>query len=176
VGTNCGPFYVGYPYGARVPYGEGRHPGIDFDINKGTPIIADSAGEIVYLEEPLPNEWWSGGISVALAHGERIGSYYAHLTNVFVKNGQLMKRGQLIGLSGANNSGNQHLHYGIYKRREDASLYSKTYDPDEYWLEGGPKCFNPGIDYSKYSNEKMTLPVACEEYAKELISKIKIKD
>jgi len=26
-----GPFYVGIPYGAAVPYGEGRHPGIDFD-------------------------------------------------------------------------------------------------------------------------------------------------
>ena len=33
-------FHVAKQYGAPVSYGEGAHPGIDFDISPGTPIIA----------------------------------------------------------------------------------------------------------------------------------------
>ncbi|MCJ7832758.1 MAG: M23 family metallopeptidase [Deltaproteobacteria bacterium] len=168
-----GPFYVGNLYGGYISYGEGRHAGIDFDLSIGTPIIAASDGEVVYLAVALPDEKYSGGIGVALGHGDRIGSFYGHLTKVFIEKGQLVKRGQLIGLSGASNSGYRHLHFGIYKRGELAHLYSKSYDPDEFWTDGEPKCFNPATDYSKYSQEKITLPVACGEYANELISKIK---
>jgi len=63
-----GPFYVGIPYGAAVPYGEGRHPGIDFDISIGTPIIACSDGEIIYIGEPDAKERDGGGIFVEISH------------------------------------------------------------------------------------------------------------
>lgn len=171
-----GPFYVGNPYGAPVSYGEGRHPGIDFDISNGTPIIAASDGDVVYLGEPCPSDPSCGGIFVALGHSDRIASLYGHVTKVFVKNGQSIKRGHLIGLSGASNSGYQHLHFGIYKRGENPKMYSKTYDPDDFWLDGKPRCFDPSMDYSKYSHEKITVPVACGDYAKVLISKTKSKD
>ena len=167
-----GPFYVGTRYGVPVDYGEGAHPGIDFDISNATPIIATSDGEVVYIGEPDAGD----GIFVAVGHSDRIGSLYGHLTKVFVKKGQSIKRGQLIGLSGASKGGYAHLHFGIYKRGENPKMYSKTYDPDGFWLESKPMCFNPSMDYSKYPHEKMTLPVACGDYAKELISKIGRKD
>jgi murein DD-endopeptidase MepM/ murein hydrolase activator NlpD len=168
-----GPFYVGYPYGASVPYGEGRHPGIDFDISKGTPIIACSDGEVVYIGEPDAKERHGGGIFVEISHGEYFKSLYGHLTRIFVEKGQSLKRGQLIGLSGASNSGYQHLHFGICKIGGSCKNYSQTYDLKTVWYGGQPRCFDPKMDYSAYSQKDITLPVACAEYAKELIAEIK---
>ena len=82
-----GPFYVGIPYGASAPYGEGRHPGIDFDIPNGTPIIATSDGEVVYIGEPAAKERYGGGIFVEISHGEYFKSLYGHLTRIFVEKG-----------------------------------------------------------------------------------------
>jgi murein DD-endopeptidase MepM/ murein hydrolase activator NlpD len=44
-----GPFYIDKPYGGPAPYGEGIHPGIDFGINSGTPIIAVSNGKVTLV-------------------------------------------------------------------------------------------------------------------------------
>ena len=41
-----GSFPLGRPHGDPAPYGEGRHPGIDFDIFTGKPIIACSDGDL----------------------------------------------------------------------------------------------------------------------------------
>ncbi|MGD8502259.1 MAG: hypothetical protein PVH49_01525, partial [Syntrophobacterales bacterium] len=37
---------IGVGYGAPVKYGEGRHPGLDYSIPKGTPIIACYDGKV----------------------------------------------------------------------------------------------------------------------------------
>jgi len=87
-----------------------------------------------------------------------------------VKKGQSLKRGQLIGLSGASNDGVHHLHFGICKVGGSSQQYSQTYDPEKFWLAGRPKCFDPSADYSKYSQEGITLPIACGAYAKQLIA------
>jgi len=169
-----GPFYVGIPYGAPVSYGEGRHPGIDFDISIGTPIIACSEGEVIYIGEPDAKERYGGGIFVGISHGEYFTSLYGHLTRIFVQKGQSVKRGQLIGLSGASNSGYSHLHFGICKTH--CKNYSGTYDPNKFWLGGKAQCFDPQKDYSNYSQKDITLSVACGEYAKELVARTKRKD
>jgi murein DD-endopeptidase MepM/ murein hydrolase activator NlpD len=171
-----GPFYVGNPYDASVPYGEKRHPGIDFDINRGTPVIAASDGEVIYIGDPCPGQRHCGGIFVTLQHGDHMRSLYGHLGKVSVKNGQLLKRGQLIGLSGESNSGYVHLHFGICKTEGSCINYSQTYDPEGFWLGGKPQCFDPKRDYSNSSQKEITIPVACEEYAKELISRTKRKE
>jgi len=72
-----GPFYVGNPYGAPVSYTEGLHPGIDFDITVGTPIIASSDGVVTYIGEPNYKDSWRGGISVVISHDEHFTTYYA---------------------------------------------------------------------------------------------------
>jgi len=171
-----GPFYVGNPYGAHVSYGEGRHPGIDFDLGRGTPIIAASDGEIIYVGDPCPGEPHCGGIFVAIRHGDHFKSLYGHLGKVFVETGQLLKRGQLIGLSGASNSGYAHLHFGICKIKGNCINYSQTYNPKKFWLDGEPQCFDPNMDYSNHSQKDITLPVACVEYANRLIAKTKKKE
>jgi murein DD-endopeptidase MepM/ murein hydrolase activator NlpD len=174
--TAHGPFYVGNLYGAPVSYGERRHAGIDFDIRRGTPIIAASDGEVTYVGDPCPSERRCGGIFVILRHGNHFKSIYGHLGKVFVKTGQLLKRGQLIGLSGASNSGYTHLHFTICKIGADSMKYSHTYSPETFWLGGKSQCFDPNTDYSSYSQKDIILPVACGEYAKALISQTEGKD
>jgi len=71
-----GPFYVGNPYGAPVSYGERRHPGIDFDIRIGTPIIASSDGVVIHIGEPDYKESWRGGIGVGISHSEHSNILY----------------------------------------------------------------------------------------------------
>ncbi len=175
------PFYVGNRFGYPVSYGEGRHPGIDFNISVGTPVIAVSDGRVDVIDEPDRRERYGGGFYVRIFHGEvfhgeNFYSNYMHLSKFFVESGQPLKRGQLIGLSGVDNGGYAHLHFGICKIGGSCQKYSQTYDPDKFWLGGKHQCFDPNKDYSNYSYKELTLPVACGDYAKELKSKTEKKD
>ena len=171
------PFCVITFYGARVTYGEGKHPGLDFGIKTGTPIIAASDGLVILITEPNYTELWRGGISVFILHGKHFKTFYAHMTKVFAEKGNPIKRGQLIGLSGASNDGSPHLHFGICSIAPNSCInYSKTFDPEEFWLGGKAQCFDPNKDYSSYSQKDLTLPIACGEYAKELVTRTQRKD
>jgi murein DD-endopeptidase MepM/ murein hydrolase activator NlpD len=169
------PFPIGNRYGGFVNYGDGYHAGIDYSIREGTPIIASSEGEVSLVEIPCASQWYCGGIFVEIHHADNFNSDYGHLKKVYVKPGQVLKRGQLIGLSGDNNRGYAHLHFVIFK---DFSVpnYRNSFDPDEFWLGGRPQCFDPNKDYASYSPKEITLPIACGGYERELISKIKSKD
>ena len=143
---------------------------IDFDISQGTPIIAATEGEVSFVGDSDPVGSYSGGILVRVQSSQHFDLIYAHLRKVYVAKGQLLKRGQLIGLSGTSNDGVSHLHFGICKVGGSSQKYSQTYDPEKFWLDGRPKCFDPAADYSKYSPEGITIPIACRAYAKQLIA------
>lgn len=164
------PFYIYKQYGAPVYYGEGCHPGIDFEISQGTPIIAATDGEVSFVGDSDPEAVYRGGIFVRVQNATHFDLIYAHLNKVYVEKGQLLKRGQLIGLSGASNDGVSHLHFGICKVGGSSNKYSQTYDPEKFWLDGTPKCFDPSADYSKYSQIGITIPIACRAYANELMA------
>jgi len=177
--TSCATessFYIIRSFGDPVPYGEGRHAGIDYDIRYGTPIIAASEGEVNYVGDPCPGERYCGGIFVIVRHGDSFRSLYGHLEKVFVKVGEVVKRGQLIGLSGASNDGHPHLHFGICGIDGGCRTHSESLNPDRYWLGGKAQCFDPKLDYSRSSQKDITLPIACGEYAKELVTRTKRKD
>ena len=58
-------------YGAGgIGYGEGRHPGIDYLIPIGTPIVAVSDGIIVLTGEPYRDKIFGGGFAVVLKHSD----------------------------------------------------------------------------------------------------------
>ena len=170
------PFYVGNRHGSLVSYGDGLHPGIDFNISSGTPIIAVSDGIVISRAEPDSRERYGGGFQVRISHGNNIDSNYMHLSKVIAEIGQSIKRGDLIGLSGVDNGGYAHLHFGVCRTEGSCKYSTSTYNPDEFWLGGKPQCFDPNKDYSGYSRKEMTLPVACGDYAKALKSKAKKKD
>ncbi|MFO7568868.1 MAG: M23 family metallopeptidase [Smithellaceae bacterium] len=168
--TLRGPFIIGNPYGAPIPYGEKRHPGIDFNIDIGTPVIAATDSIIIHIGESAYAESWSGGIYVITSTGGDIATLYSHLSKIAVTNGQSLKRGQLIGWSGASNNGYPHLHFSLYRRTFNPILFSNSFNPDQYWLDGKAQCFERDRDYAKQNKKGMTLPVACGDYAKELLS------
>ena len=156
---------TGWEYGYKMPYGEGLHEGIDYLIPEGTYIVAVSDGIVNFIGEPDKDHMWGGGYAVGLKHGDDFFSGYLHLSKVFVTSGQHIKRGQRLGLSGQTNIGFPHLHFhllwSVEIHRED--IFSKSLNPNDFWLSGSPQCFDPHKDYSKYSFKEITFPVACSE-------------
>jgi murein DD-endopeptidase MepM/ murein hydrolase activator NlpD len=100
------------------PYGTQRlfngqhgsyHRGTDFRAGVGTPVYASNSG-VVRLAKNL---FYSGNI-VIVDHGLNIFTLYAHLSEIQVKNGRQIARGQQIGLSGASGRvSGPHLHWAV---------------------------------------------------------------
>jgi murein DD-endopeptidase MepM/ murein hydrolase activator NlpD len=168
---------IGKRYGQPdIHYGEKIHPGIDFDIPIGTPIITVSDGTVERITNPLLDDHgdrYGQGFFVLVTHGDYFYSLYGYLAKTFVRPGQFIRRGDLIGLSGPGQGRYEHLHFGIVKIGGYGNRYSHTYDPNDYWLDGEQKCFDPRKDYSKYSAKEITAPVACGEYAKTVSIKLR---
>jgi len=75
------------------------HPGIDIRAQKGTKVYAVKDGTVQkVITTHKQNRGY--GKFIILAHQENLLTRYAHLDAIFVKKGQKVKRGTLIGLVG----------------------------------------------------------------------------
>ena len=164
------PFAIDKPWGGPAPYAERLHPGIDYGVASGAPVIVAAKGKVVLIKDFGQDGW-----EVSVAHGNHFRSVYIHLSRVLVEVGQIVKRGQMIALSGESNSWNKphyaHLHFGICKigPGHDCQKFSESLDPNLFWLDGKPLCFEPQRDYSSFTQKDLTLPLACGDHAKELV-------
>ncbi|HEY2322289.1 MAG TPA: M23 family metallopeptidase [Thermoanaerobaculia bacterium] len=106
------PGETGTNFGSRRIFnGEPRapHSGADLHAAKGTPVHATNRGRVV-LAKPL----FFTGNTVIVDHGLGIYSLYAHLSRIDVKRGDIVKNGQLVGLSGATGRVTApHLHWAM---------------------------------------------------------------
>jgi murein DD-endopeptidase MepM/ murein hydrolase activator NlpD len=85
------------------------HMGIDIAVEAGTPILASADGEIVYAERR-----GGYGKAILIRHPSGFETLYAHLSDLLVKAGQKVCRGQQIGFVGTTGrSTGPHLHYEI---------------------------------------------------------------
>jgi murein DD-endopeptidase MepM/ murein hydrolase activator NlpD len=86
------------------------HTGIDIIINTGNNVYAPGDGKIIKI-----GTRGGYGRTVEIDHGFGYTSLYAHLSKIKVKKGQMVNRGDLIGLSGQSGSlaTGPHLHYEI---------------------------------------------------------------
>lgn len=85
------------------------HPGLDISADKGDPVYATADGKVT-------NAAASGnyGNLVVIDHGYGLETRYGHLSAFKVKQGQPVKRGDLIGLVGATGRATgAHLHYEV---------------------------------------------------------------
>ncbi|MBI1363188.1 MAG: peptidoglycan DD-metalloendopeptidase family protein [Proteobacteria bacterium] len=101
---------------ARTFNGEERswHKGLDIAAPKGAVVHAPADG-VVRLA--LPNSFFNGNM-VILDHGHQFYTYYAHLDSIAVKNGQLVRTGDVMGKVGATGRATgPHLHWGVYWRK-----------------------------------------------------------
>jgi murein DD-endopeptidase MepM/ murein hydrolase activator NlpD len=73
------------------------HFGTDFACPVGTPIVAPAPG--VVLRDLVEID--HGGLKLCLDHGEGLFTTHGHLSRSYVRVGQRVERGEVIGLSGA---------------------------------------------------------------------------
>ena len=103
---------VGSGFGFRTDPFSGRaalHTGLDFPSDVGTPINA-AAGGVVLFTEYHPQY----GNVIELDHGKGLVTRYAHTSKMLVKTGDIVRRGQLIGLVGTSGrSTGPHLHFEV---------------------------------------------------------------
>jgi murein DD-endopeptidase MepM/ murein hydrolase activator NlpD len=85
------------------------HAGIDLASPAGTPIYATADGVVDRAE------WFGGyGNMVEIEHGKGIATRYGHMSKIACRDGQRVKRGDLIGYVGSTGrSTGNHLHYEV---------------------------------------------------------------
>ncbi|MDE6596640.1 MAG: peptidoglycan DD-metalloendopeptidase family protein, partial [Oscillospiraceae bacterium] len=105
-------------------YGDGRgHKGIDFYAEKGTEVYAAADGTVSETDSG-----WNGGYgnSVTIDHGFDMETLYAHLSDITVKEGDEVAKGDLIGHSGSTGDTTQNgIHFEV-------RLNGRASDPADY--------------------------------------------
>jgi murein DD-endopeptidase MepM/ murein hydrolase activator NlpD len=98
------------------------HRGLDYHAKEGTPILAANGGTVV-----LAASLFYEGNCVIIDHGQQFMTLYMHLSQIQVIEGEKVKEGQKIGLSGATGRATgPHLHVAV--RWQGAYL-----DPAQLW-------------------------------------------
>lgn len=96
----------------RIFNGEPRNPhsGLDLAVGSGTPIHAPTKATVLNT-----GNYFFNGNTVFLDHGQGLISAYMHLSRVDVKEGQQLRQGEAIGLSGATGRATgPHLHWAVF--------------------------------------------------------------
>lgn len=84
-------------------------------------ILAHSGGKVSFVQTGLGNEQGSTGTRsygncVKIEHENGYSTLYAHLSEVYVKNGEYVEKGQMIGKMGdSGNAYGAHLHFEVRK-------------------------------------------------------------
>lgn len=109
------------------------HTGTDFSLPTGTPVYASGDGEIIGTYD---KHFTGYGKYIKIQHGFGYQTLYAHLSQMIVKPGQKVKRGQIIGYSG-NTGGSTapHLHYEVIENGKKVNPVNYFYGdvtPEEY--------------------------------------------
>jgi murein DD-endopeptidase MepM/ murein hydrolase activator NlpD len=103
------------------------HLGVDVAAPEGTPIHAP-AGARIAIAQP----WFLEGNFTMLDHGHGVFTEYLHQSEFRVKEGDVVSRGQMIGLVGqTGRATGPHTHWGMnwFETKLDPSLYTKTPTP-----------------------------------------------
>ena len=95
----------------RIFNGKAQRPhfGLDFRVPTGTPVAAMNAGTVL-----LARFLYFEGNCVAIDHGQGLLTLYFHLSELKVKEGETVQRGEEIGLSGGTGRATgPHLHVAV---------------------------------------------------------------
>ncbi len=122
----------GYGFRRDPVYGTAKfHEGLDFAAATGTPVFAtaDAVVEVADRKDAYGN-------CIDLNHGYNYITRYAHLSQILVKPGQQVKRGEMIGKVGSTGkSTGSHLHYEVRFKGEPQNpvhYYFMDLTPQQY--------------------------------------------
>lgn len=88
---------------------ESWHSGVDFRARRPTPIPVANDGKVVFTGDLFFN-----GKTVIVDHGLGIMTLYCHLSKIQSNAGEMVKQGEVIGVSGnTGRSSGPHLHWGV---------------------------------------------------------------
>ncbi len=115
--------------GALTSY---RHSGIDIAAPRGAEVLSTNAGKVT-LSMPLILT----GNSIVIDHGEGLFSVYFHLDKLYVSEGEVVERGQLIGTVGSTGfSTGPHLHFTMsyyqFNIEPGYIIYDRSVTKDNY--------------------------------------------
>lgn len=105
---------ISSPFGSRrILNGsvkQNGHSGTDYAADTGTPVLAAADG-IVVLTHP---DMFYTGKTILVDHGYGVYTSYAHLSQIDVAEGQIVKAGDIIGAVGmSGRATGPHLHFGV---------------------------------------------------------------
>jgi murein DD-endopeptidase MepM/ murein hydrolase activator NlpD len=130
---NLTRFASGYGYRIHPIYRTRKmHSGIDLTAPTGTSVHSTGDGKII------KTGYTAGGYGkrIIIDHGFGYKTLYAHLNDIHVKEGQKVKRGEVIGIVG--NTGRStapHLHYEVRKNNQTenpVNYYYNDLTPEQY--------------------------------------------
>ncbi len=108
------------------------HYGMDFTAPTGTEIYATGDGKIIETKSSMRGY----GNKIVIDHGFGYETLYAHLEKFNVKEGQMVKRGDVIGFVGSTGASTApHLHYEVHKNGKKinpVNFYFNDLSPEEY--------------------------------------------
>lgn len=127
-----------WPASGRVSseYGMRRHPisgqlqlhqGIDIAAPTGTPVHATAAGRVVFA-----GSRGGYGLTVVIDHGYGLQTLYAHNSRLYVAEGDVVERGDVIAAVGSTGlSTGPHVHYEVHRNGEAVNprAYLPTRNP-----------------------------------------------
>jgi len=117
-------YYISSSFGTRrdpLTGKRAKHQGLDFVGMNKEKIISPSEGKVI-----LAGRFSDYGNAVVIDHGFGITTRYGHLSEVRVKDGQIVKKGDVLALQGSTGrSTGQHLHYEI--RYKNVALNPKRF-------------------------------------------------
>jgi murein DD-endopeptidase MepM/ murein hydrolase activator NlpD len=88
---------------------QSTHQGLDFRVPTGTPVAAVNSGTVI-----LAQSLYFEGNCVVIDHGQGLLTLYLHLSEMRVKEGERVVKGQQIGLSGGSGRATgPHLHLAV---------------------------------------------------------------
>ena len=129
-----------YPYGSTKGGTLRPHHGVEFYVENGTQVIAAASGTVVVAGNDSviaygPETNFYGNLVIieldTLFEGQPVYNLYAHLSDIYVAEGQHVDAEQLIALSGASGvADGPHLHFEV---RLGQNNYGTTFNP-RLWL------------------------------------------
>lgn len=124
------PGRLSSPFGLKRFFnGEERNPhsGLDFAAPQGTPVKAPAAGKIILI-----GDYFFNGRTVFIDHGQGMITMFCHLSEIDVKLGQSVARGEVVAKVGATGRATgPHLHWNMSLNnvRVDPAIFIGAFTP-----------------------------------------------